>query len=162
MSPAACDGTVEHCQFKDSVRAVIKEALAEEQMAMQPARCAGHQELLKEVTEARSDIRHLVERLDEYMTRKDRTEAELSAQVLDLRLHGAEISRQNAADIVLLISRMEKVEQHCKTEAVVEKEEKKNVQWWDNAILKWTAIITVALVLASTVLEYYRLLTGYS
>lgn len=122
-----CDGTIEHCQLRDDLKEVVRQALTEEQETMQPLRCAGHQELFREVTEARSDIKHLSEKFDQYMQRKDREDSDQEAQILDLRLHGAEISQQNARDIVELKGKVACAEKTASGAEAVD-------HWYDNKL----------------------------
>jgi hypothetical protein len=116
---------------------------------MQPLRCLGHQELFREVTEARSDIRHLSEKVDGYMQRKDRDDSEQDARILDLRLHGAEISQQNARDIILLKSKVECAEKTSAGEEAIG-------HWCDSRLAQLGIICMIAFGLLGVAFEAVR------
>jgi hypothetical protein len=149
MNPG-CDGTIERCPYRQEIGSVIREAMNESQQTMQSARCAGHQDLFREVTETRGDIRHLAEKFDDYMARKDKEDDIKSALIEDLRMHGAQISQQNAGDVVLLKERMDKVESHCKGEAAIGK-------WQSNGIVLWGVILGALLGVLGFALDVWRI-----
>jgi len=144
-----CDGSIEHCKMKGDLKEVVKQALLEEQDTMQPLRCKGHQELFREVTEARSDIRHLSEKVDQYMQRKDKADSDQDALILDLRLHGAGISQQNAADIVALDGRLSCVEKLSSGESAVE-------HWYDNRLAQLGIVCMILFGVLGVAFEIYR------
>ena len=146
---SGCDGTLEHCQMRNDLKAVVREAILEEQETMQPTRCAGHQELFREVTEVRRDILHLTEKLDEYVRRKDEEDKAQSAEILNLKLHGAEISQQNATDVVALKHDVSCLKGQHKTDEAVE-------HWYDSRLAQLGIVCMIMLGLVGTAFEAYR------
>lgn len=144
-----CDGTIEHCRIRNDLKAVVKEAILEEQDTMEPTRCAGHQELFREVTEVRRDILHLTERLEEYIKRKDREDKAQSAEIMDLKLHGAEISQQNATDIVTLKQDVSDLKGQHKTDEAVD-------HWYDSRLAQLGIVCAILLGLLGTAFEVVR------
>jgi hypothetical protein len=111
--------------------------------------CDGHQELRDIVIETRTDVRYIKESID----RLNHCLGETEQRVSYLELNGANISRQNAADLKVLDKKVDKIEKTCLTADVEHKVEK---SWVDNTYAKIGIVGGLAASIVFGILGYFK------
>lgn len=123
-----CDGTLGKCPLRKEIAEMMKEVIEDSgTSSMVSARCAGHEELRDLVISARGDIKNLSETLNKYIERKDAEDEKQTAAIDYLRMNGAKISQDNAADIKVIYGKLRCIEGKHQGEVEVEK-------WYDTTV----------------------------
>jgi len=117
-----CDGTIGKCPLRKEIAEMMKEVIEESGTStMMSSRCAGHEELRDLVISARGDINNLSETLNKYIDRKDAEDEKQNAAIDNLRMNGAKISQDNAADIKIIYRKLRCIEGKHQGEVDVDK-----------------------------------------
>ena len=117
-----CDGTIGRCPLRKEIAEMMKEIIEDTgSTAMVSSRCAGHEELRDLVICARVDINNLSETLNKYINKKDAEDEKQTAAIDNLRMNGAKISQDNAADIKVIYGKLRCIEGKHQGEVEVEK-----------------------------------------
>lgn len=117
-----CDGTLGKCPLRKEIAEMMKEVIEDSgSSTMVSARCAGHEELRDLVICARQDINNLSETLNKYIERKDAEDEKQTKAIDDLRMNGAKISQENAADVKVIYGKLRCIEGKHQGEVEVEK-----------------------------------------